>query len=152
MGNSLKLKSWQGELVSHLNYERCREGRDKICSAVLLLCGIGALAGWPSRISFWAWFPETASCPFKHLTEHSLHVTKHFSAFPNETKVLANRSTSHVLMNKCCSVTRVQGVSSVSAYLELVGSQLYMSCSCVLLASAVWAHFSKVLWLVGCHS
>lgn len=61
--------------------------------------------------------------------------------------VLANRNTSHVLIEKCCSILGAQGMPSVPAYLELVGSQLHMSCRCFLSASAVLPDVTKVLRL-----
>lgn len=109
-----------------------------------MACGIWAVTGWPSRTSYWGWFSEAASLPLRRW----LYVIKCSSVFSNETSmVLANRNTSHVLIEKCCAILGAQGMSSVSAYLELVGSQLHISCRCFLSTSAVLPDVRKVLSL-----
>lgn len=149
MGNSLELESWHGELVSQQNYERAL-GKSELRSALLLwvTCGFWAVTGWPSRTSYWGCFPETASWPLRHWAEHRLYIIKCFSALSNETSiVLTNRSTSHILIEKCFSILGAQGMSRVPAYLELVDSQFHMSCRCFLSACAVLSDVRKVSWL-----
>ena len=155
MGNSLKLKSWQGELVLQLNYGRA-VGKAGLRSALLfwVACGIGAVAGWPSRSSYWGRFPETASCPPRTLNRaQSPHYKTCFCLAKWDTSVgFANSNTSHVLVKKCCSVLGAQGVPSVPGFLERVGSWSHMSSSQFLSTSPVLADFNRVLWLVVCHS
>lgn len=135
-------------------WKSCGESRAKICSAVSSGLWCWGCCWLTIQNQLLGLIPWNSLVPPQTLNRaQSLHY-KTFFCLPKWDKsvALANRNTSHVLIKKCCSVLSAQGVSSVPAYLELVGSQLRVSRGCFLSTSAVLADFSKVYWLFICHS